>query len=84
MKYLKRLEISKMKEDLLKNYISVGDKVRGERQKQRLSQEQLASRCSVNTAKISGIENARRDFMFSTILELAKGLGIDLKKLMDF
>ncbi len=73
-----------MKEDFIKYYKIIGENVRLERQKKGLSQEQLASKCSVNAAKISRIENARRDYMFSTILEIAEGLEVDPKKLLDF
>lgn len=49
-----------------------------------ISQDQLAARCDVNKYKISLIENGKSDFMFTTLLELAKGLNIQPKQLLDF
>lgn len=48
-----------------------------------LSQDELASRCDVTKGNISMIENGRKDFTFSTFLEIAKGLEIHPKKLLD-
>lgn len=49
-----------------------------------ISQDELASRCDINKYKISLIENGKSDFMFTTLLELAKGLNIHPKELLDF
>ena len=46
------------------------------------TQDELASRCSVNRAKISKIENARRDYMFSTLLEVCKALDKNLEEVI--
>lgn len=48
-----------------------------------LSQDELASRCDVTKGNLSMIENGKKDFTFSTFLELAKGLGRHPKKLLD-
>ncbi len=63
-----------MKEEFQNLYITIGTNVKIYRQKKRWSQEELASLCSVNRAKISRIENARKDYMLSTHLELCKAL----------
>lgn len=49
-----------------------------------ISQDELAARCDVNKYKISLIENGKSDFLFTTFLELAKGLNLDPKELLDF
>ena len=45
------------------------------------TQDELASRCSVNREKISRIENARADYMLSTLLEVAEALEVNLNDL---
>lgn len=65
--------------DLFKNdYEIVGENVRAIRKGLGLTQDELAQRCSVNSAKISKMENARTDYMFSTLLEVCSGLKCDL------
>ncbi len=53
------------------------------RQKLGLSQDQLAARCDVDRGKISKIENATANHYVTTLIEIAKGLGIEPKKLLD-
>ncbi len=45
---------------------------------------QLSYHCSVDESKISKIEHGRFNIKLSTIYELAKGLHINPKKLLDF
>lgn len=49
-----------------------------------LSQDDLASRCDVDRGKISKIETGSANYYISTVIELAKGLGVDPKDLMEF
>jgi transcriptional regulator with XRE-family HTH domain len=44
----------------------------------------LASNCNVDDSNISKIENGRYNVQLSTIFELAKGLGVEPKELLDF
>lgn len=53
------------------------------REKLDLSQDQLAARCDVDRGKISKIENATANHYVTTLIEIAKGLGINPKKLFD-
>ncbi|SKB59644.1 Helix-turn-helix domain-containing protein [Parapedobacter luteus] len=63
-------------------YKRIGSNLKRERKKARLTQVQLAEKISrIDDAKISNIENAKEDFMFSTLLEIANGLNIDVEKL---
>ena len=48
------------------------------------SQEDLSFRCEVDRAKISKIENGTANCNITTLVELAKGLGIENKELLDF
>jgi len=49
-----------------------------------LSQDEVASRCDVTKGNLSNIENGKKDFTYTTLLELAKGLGISVSKLTDY
>lgn len=63
-------------------YKRVGLNLKRERKKAKLTQEQLAENTNkIDSAKISDIENAKEDFMFSTLLEIANGLNIDIDRL---
>lgn len=63
-------------------YKRIGRNLKRERKKSNLTQEKLAAKTAkVDASKISNIENAREDFMFSTLLELANGLKIDVDEL---
>jgi transcriptional regulator with XRE-family HTH domain len=54
------------------------------RTEQNLSFRQLAQNCNLDYSDISKIEKGKRNIQLSTILELAKGLGIQPKVLFDF
>lgn len=63
-------------------YKRIGYNLKKERKKARLTQAQLASKLNkIDDSKISNIENAKEDFMFSTLLEIANGLNIDIERL---
>lgn len=49
--------------------------------KANLTQKELADKFSGDRSKISDIENGKEDFMLSTLLDIAEGLNVDLKKL---
>lgn len=63
-------------------YKRIGNNLKKERKKAKLTQAQLASRLNIiDDSKISNIENAKEDFMFCTLLEIANGINIDIEKL---
>ncbi len=67
----------------LELYKRVGSNLRRERKDAKLTQIQLSKRTTkLDASKISDIENAKEDFMFSTLLELANGLGVDVENLI--
>jgi transcriptional regulator with XRE-family HTH domain len=72
-----------MKDNFIKHHINLGKRIKELRLRQNWSQHELAKRCSVNSAKISKIENAREDLMFSTILEISVALDVPLKELFE-
>jgi transcriptional regulator with XRE-family HTH domain len=49
-----------------------------------LSLRELATKCDLDSSQISKIENGTWDVQLSTIFELAKGLGVEPKDLLDF
>ena len=69
-----------MKRDIL---IKFGQRVRNERIKLGLSQEQLAVRAGVHRTYIGMIERAEKNITLETIEKIAKALGISLEKLMS-
>lgn len=72
-----------MKVEFKMHYKIIGDNVRKFRKQLGWSQEDLAQRCSVNAAKISRIENARSDYMHSTLLEVCNALGKELSEIIQ-
>jgi DNA-binding XRE family transcriptional regulator len=61
----------------------LGQHLKKVREKLALSQDDVAANCDLNKDKISKMENGRKDFFFSSFLELAKGMGVHPKKLLD-
>ena len=44
----------------------------------------MATRCNIDYSDIGKIERGNRNIQMSTVLELAKGLGVHPKELFDF
>lgn len=63
---------------------SFGKRIETLRNKKNLSLRQLSQICDIDYSDISKIEKGLRNIQMSTILELAKGLDIELKQLFDF
>lgn len=61
----------------------IGKNLRTIREQLKVSQDQLAANCDVDRGKISKIENATANHYVTTLIEIAKGLGIEPKKLLD-
>lgn len=64
--------------------ISFGENLRKIRESLNLSQDDVVVRCDVTKGNLSNIENGKKDFHYTTLLEIAKGLGVDAKELLDF
>jgi transcriptional regulator with XRE-family HTH domain len=60
-----------------------GQKVREERHKLGLSQEELASRAGVHRTYIGMIERAEKNITLENIEKIAKALEIPLEKIMN-
>jgi transcriptional regulator with XRE-family HTH domain len=44
----------------------------------------MAANCDLDDSQISKIEHGKKNVQISTIFELAKGLGVEPKELLDF
>ncbi|KQR66932.1 hypothetical protein ASF92_19465 [Pedobacter sp. Leaf176] len=71
-----------MKKKFEEHYKTIGINVKKLRNAQKLTQLQLANKCSVNREQISRIENARRDYMYSTLLEVCEALNVSVFEIM--
>jgi len=49
-----------------------------------LSQEDVAFRCEVDRGKISKIENGSANYQITTLVDLAHGLAVDVRKFFEF
>jgi transcriptional regulator with XRE-family HTH domain len=74
--------IIRMKDKFKSYFDTIGSNVRRIRTEKGWTQDELASRCSVNREKISRIENAKKDYMYSTLLEVCEGLEIDVSEII--
>ena len=63
---------------------SFGANLRRLREGLNLSLDQVVANCDVTKGNLSNIENGKKDFTFTTLLEIAKGLGIAPKELLNF
>lgn len=73
-----------MKNDYSKLKEAFGAHIRKIRDDKGISLRDLATKCDLDSSQISKIENAVWDVQLSTIFELAKGLSVDPKDLLDF
>lgn len=63
-------------------YNAIGKNVKRFRNEKGWTQQQLADKCEdVTRAKVSKIENAYEDYMFSTLLEVCNALGKTLPEI---
>jgi transcriptional regulator with XRE-family HTH domain len=65
-----------------KTLVQFGEKVREERVKRNLSQEELASRAGVHRTYIGMIERAEKNITLENIQKIAKALDLSLDRLM--
>jgi transcriptional regulator with XRE-family HTH domain len=61
-----------------------GKKLKSIREAKDLSVRDVSYNCAIDNSKISKIENGQINITLTTILDLAKGLEIDPKELLDF
>ena len=61
-----------------------GDNLRKLRLSKDLGQEELAHRCDIPLSQVGRLERGERSPTLSTILILARGLGVDPSVLLEF
>ncbi len=64
--------------------LELGNKIRLERLKRDLSQEQLAEAANVSIRTISDIERGITDIRYTNLLQIAEAFGLTISKLLDF
>lgn len=61
-----------------------GKNLRKIREGLKLSLDDVVENSDVTKGNLSNIENGKKDFTFTTLLEIANGLGVAPKELLDF
>ncbi|MHA3771631.1 helix-turn-helix domain-containing protein [Verrucomicrobiota bacterium sgz303538] len=64
-------------------YRVVGARIRGERIKQKLTQEELASLVKLKRTSITNIEKGRQKLLLHTLVEIAAALGVSPLELLS-
>lgn len=67
-----------------KRLVAFGAHVKAIRLKKGLEHSDLARETSLSKTDIDAIEEGSKNFAFTTLLELAKGLGVYPSQLLDF
>ena len=73
-----------MKERDKKRMHKFGNHLRKIRQKKGLSMRQLAALCDIDYAKLSKVETNKANLSVTTLFEIADGLGVHPKELLNF
>lgn len=64
--------------------VQFGQNLRRIREIKGLSLSEMSAKCDVDKSNISKVENGQFNIQLSKIFELAKGLGVEAKVLLDF
>ena len=64
--------------------IKLGQKIKFERTKREMSQEQLAELSNISIHGLSNIETGKADVKYTNLLRLAKAFDIRVCELLDF
>lgn len=67
-----------------KNLLELGNKIRLERMKREISQEQLAELANISIRTVSDIERGITDIRYTNLLQIAEAFGLTLSQLLDF
>lgn len=63
--------------------LKVGQNIRAERHRIGITQEALADRCDMHPVEVGRAERGVRDLRISTVVKLARGLGVPAGVLLD-
>ena len=64
--------------------LKLGQKIKFERNKRKLSQEQLAELSGISIHGISNIETGKTDVKYTNLLSIAKAFDMHISVLLDF
>jgi len=64
--------------------IKLGQKIKFERVKRRISQEQLAELANLSVHGLSNIETGKTDIRYTNLLQISKAFDLRLCELLDF
>lgn len=64
--------------------LQLGQKIRYERLKRNLSQEDLEEKSTVSRRTISEIERGNADIRYTNLYQIAEAFGITISELLDF
>lgn len=64
--------------------LALGHKIRLERMKRDIAQEQLAEMAGVSVRTISDVERGISDIRYTNLFQIADALGLKLSELLDF
>ncbi len=64
--------------------LALGHKIRLERMKKNLAQEQLAEMAKVSIRTISDVERGISDIRYTNLFQIAEALGLTMSELFDF
>lgn len=71
-----------LKDEILKKF---GEHIKDLRTKSGLTQDEVVLNSSkITKGTVSDIENGKRNFAFTTLIDLAKGLNVSPKDLLNF
>ena len=65
------------------NLVELGNNIRAERNRIRLTQEKLAELADIQMPQVSKIESGEVDIRFSTLVSILKALNIPFEKVYD-
>jgi transcriptional regulator with XRE-family HTH domain len=70
------------KPDLLQVYRMVGERIRVERKRQNITQDELAKEIGLTRTSITNMENGRQKFLLHTLVQIANYLGTSPARLL--
>ena len=65
------------------SHIRLAKKLKSLRRKQKITQEELAQKASLNVSYIGRIENGKQSPTLSTLLRISRALGVSVSELLD-
>ena len=68
--------------DSLEVYRMVGERIREERKRQNITQEELASRVGLTRTSITNVEKGRQKLLLHTLVQIADRLGVSPERLL--